>query len=335
MPDGTVSVVIPTYGRPHLVIRAVRAAMDDPAVGEVLVVLDGFDAQTHSRLDSLRRSDERVRIIVQECNRGQGPARTAGAMAANGEVLLFLDDDVIAAAGLAGGHRRAHQAADNLVVMGYMPTVPPTTRGRSAVATLVYGHGYEIACRRYRADPDAVLDHLWGGNFSVRRTAYLAVAGQLDRFPRLPGEDQDLGFRLRNAGLHGVFDPSLLAYHHHVRSWDAMLVEAARMGACDRALHALHPEVLGPLDIDETPAYLPAALRRLLRASDVGAVRDIELGVLRTAAGAADRLGARQTSRRCAFLATQVARRCGRRTLSWRESRLPFPELDMTAARSA
>jgi hypothetical protein len=102
-----------------------------------------------------------------------------------------------------------------------------------------------------------------------------------------------------------------------------MLTEAARMGACDRALHALHRETLGPLDPDQTPSYLPAALQLLLRASDAPAVRSLELGTLHAAAGVAATVGARQTARRCAFLATQVANRCGRRTLSWRDTRLP------------
>jgi glycosyltransferase involved in cell wall biosynthesis len=87
-----VSVVIPTYGRPELVMRAVgtvlRQSMSDL---EVIVVIDGPDRATQAALAGI--VDERLRVIVHACNRGPGAARDTGSDAGTAPWIAFLDDD--------------------------------------------------------------------------------------------------------------------------------------------------------------------------------------------------------------------------------------------------
>ncbi len=60
-----VSTVIPTRGRPELVLRAVRSALAQTlAPHEVIVVVDGPDPATCQALSSLR--EQRVRVIALE-----------------------------------------------------------------------------------------------------------------------------------------------------------------------------------------------------------------------------------------------------------------------------
>lgn len=87
-----VSVVIPTFGRPDLVVRAVTSALAQTARDiEVIVVVDGEDPETAAALEGLQ--DERFRYIVQPVKSGPGVARNTGARAATGEWVAFLDDD--------------------------------------------------------------------------------------------------------------------------------------------------------------------------------------------------------------------------------------------------
>jgi len=88
----TVSVVIPTRGRPRLVERAVRSALAqtlDPA--EILVIVDGPDAASVEALG--RISDPRLRIVTLEESVGPANARNAGVEASGGRWVAFLDDD--------------------------------------------------------------------------------------------------------------------------------------------------------------------------------------------------------------------------------------------------
>lgn len=83
-----ISIIIPTYNRPHLLPRAVKSALEQ-TIGdlEVIVVDDG------SFEPVVLPEYPRVRIIRQSVNRGTAAARNAGAKAARGHWICYLDDD--------------------------------------------------------------------------------------------------------------------------------------------------------------------------------------------------------------------------------------------------
>jgi glycosyltransferase involved in cell wall biosynthesis len=87
-----VSTVIPTRGRPELVVRAVRSALAQTLPPhEVIVVVDGPDPATCQALSSLR--EQQVRVIALETPVGGAEARNVGARAASGDWIALLDDD--------------------------------------------------------------------------------------------------------------------------------------------------------------------------------------------------------------------------------------------------
>jgi len=87
-----VSVVVPTAGRPHLVVRAVRSALEQTLRElEVVVVLDGPDADTTAGLG--RIDDPRLRTIELPRRLGVGDARNAAVDAARSPWVALLDDD--------------------------------------------------------------------------------------------------------------------------------------------------------------------------------------------------------------------------------------------------
>jgi teichuronic acid biosynthesis glycosyltransferase TuaG len=91
----TVSAVISTFQRPDACERALLSALSqDPAPIEVLVCDDGSADDTAERFRAWEARDPRVRYVRVEPNRGTpSPARNAGARAARGDWLAFLDDD--------------------------------------------------------------------------------------------------------------------------------------------------------------------------------------------------------------------------------------------------
>lgn len=87
-----VSVVIPTAGRPRLVVRAIDSALAQTlAEIEVLVVVDGPDRLTTDALSAI--ADPRVRVLARPRRGGGGAARNTGARAAAATWVAFLDDD--------------------------------------------------------------------------------------------------------------------------------------------------------------------------------------------------------------------------------------------------
>ena len=87
-----VTVVIPTFGRPELVCRAIRSVVAQTVTDiQITVVIDGDDPATVAALSTI--GDDRLRWIIHDEARGAGQARNTGAEAAAGKWIAFLDDD--------------------------------------------------------------------------------------------------------------------------------------------------------------------------------------------------------------------------------------------------
>jgi glycosyltransferase involved in cell wall biosynthesis len=87
-----VSVVIPTYNRPPLVVRAVQSALEQTLDAiEVIVIIDGPDEATLKFL--LQIDDSRLRVKMLPSRLGTGEARNAGVKDTRSRWVAFLDDD--------------------------------------------------------------------------------------------------------------------------------------------------------------------------------------------------------------------------------------------------
>lgn len=88
----TVSVIIPTYNRAHLVARAICSVIAQTYQDFEIIVVD--DASKDNTEEVVRRlGDHRIRYIQHEGNRGGSAARNTGIRAAHGEYIAFLDSD--------------------------------------------------------------------------------------------------------------------------------------------------------------------------------------------------------------------------------------------------
>ena len=132
-------------------------------------------------------------------------------------------------------------------------------------------------------DPESILTHLWGGNFSLRRSDCLAIRLRRPGFAQRERyhSDRELGLRCKQHGLVGVFDRSLRATHLHERDRAAFLQDSRSQGSSLARLHQLHSETLGPLHLATLAAGLPFPLRWLVTACRLPAVeRVVETGLL-------------------------------------------------------
>jgi len=241
-PDGaSVSVVVPTRGRPHLLGPLVDALADDPEVLEIVVVVDGEDQASMETLGSLA-SLARCRhlVVLNPPHQGQLGALDHGVQHARGAVILLLDDDVLPGPMLATGHARYHRDRPGLVVMGSMP-VRRSASGKDPVGTRLYAEEYLDHCARIERGEIDVLDGLWVGNISLHREDCLRVGLRSPTYPVFYHSDRDLGYRFADAGLTGVYAPELRAVHLHRRGTAAFLRDAQRQGAGQVALSRVHP----------------------------------------------------------------------------------------------
>lgn len=94
---GLVSIIIPTYKRSEMLLRAIESArLQTYSNIEILVVDDNITGDDYS-LDLRRKlstiNDDRVILVEQEKHINGAAARNAGIRKAKGEFVSFLDDD--------------------------------------------------------------------------------------------------------------------------------------------------------------------------------------------------------------------------------------------------
>ncbi len=141
-PDIRVSVVIPTFNRRETLAEILTPVLEDPGTGEVVVVVDGSRDGSFEMLQEWSLVEPRIRAIFQE-NAGDSAARQKGIEEAKFDVVVVLDDDVVASTGLIGAHARHHTDRKRRLVLGYMPTRVPQPRSPGQVATVLYAEEYE------------------------------------------------------------------------------------------------------------------------------------------------------------------------------------------------
>ncbi|WP_432488052.1 glycosyltransferase family 2 protein [Kineococcus sp. SYSU DK018] len=289
----SVTVVVPTHRRRQALTECLRPLLADPATSQLVVVVDhpgrGGDDGTADDVRALAARDARVQL-VEVRGAGATGANDAGLRAATGEVVLFVDDDVVAEPGLVSGHARRHarsfEEGEHLVVVGHMPTTVPEPRAPGQFATRFYAAEY-LGCVAawQREGGQEVLRRLWMGNVSLRRADALRVGLQGDgTFTALRHGDREFGLRCLRAGLSGVYDPALASRHAHSRTLAQFRADARRQGAGRVVLAERYPDLVEAAD---PLAGLPSPLRRVLSAVGAGPAEP----VLTTALSAAVRAG--------------------------------------------
>jgi Glycosyl transferase family 2 len=135
-------------------------------------------------------------VIVVDEPAGAGPAqaRNLGASRATGDVLVFVDSDVLVHADAIERIRLAFAADPALgAVFGCYDDSPAAPGLVSRFRNLLHHHVHRCA-----AGP---ADTFWAGLGAVRRAPFVAVGGfDAERFARPSVEDIDLGMRLAAAG---------------------------------------------------------------------------------------------------------------------------------------
>lgn len=88
----TVSVILPTYNRAHLIGRSIQSILNQTYQDfEIIVVDDGSSDNTKEVINSF--SDMRIKYVRQQENRGASVARNIGIKLSKGAYIAFQDSD--------------------------------------------------------------------------------------------------------------------------------------------------------------------------------------------------------------------------------------------------
>jgi glycosyltransferase involved in cell wall biosynthesis len=212
------TVVIPTYNRVDRLDRVLSAlaVQTISAPFEVVVVSDGSTDGTDEYLASDTPPIDVV--VVSQTNAGPAVARNRGIEMANGELIVFIDDDLVPSPWMLAEHLAAHESfGDDIVVIG--PMLDPVDHQFSPWTSWEQRMLRKQYDAMERGDYSATARQFYTGNASVRRE-HLLTAGCFDpRFRRM--EDLELAYRLDDIGLRWEFVPAASGWHYAERSYEA------------------------------------------------------------------------------------------------------------------
>lgn len=170
---------------------------------------------------------ESAELLVEVLPRGAGPAeaRNRAACRARGDVLVFVDSDVVVRPEALRRIEERFQADPALAALFGSYDDGPTARGAvSRFRNLLHHHVHQLA--------PGPAETFWAGLGAVRADAF-AAAGGFDavRYPKPAVEDIELGGRLAALGLRVELDPCVEGTH--LKRWtlrSMMATDFARRG---------------------------------------------------------------------------------------------------------
>jgi peptidoglycan/xylan/chitin deacetylase (PgdA/CDA1 family)/glycosyltransferase involved in cell wall biosynthesis len=234
------SVIIPTHKRPGPLARLLEALSQQSFSArdfEVIVVMDGPSPGTEALLKNSSFPFQ-LRSFAQP-ERGAPAARNLGVREARGDLLVFLDDDIIPSRNFLALHHQAHGQEDRVVIGGLKPAADSPSPFVAEVADWTQAHFDRCSA------PGHELSHLdlADGNFSARKQDILRAGGWDESFVGFGGDDdREVGLRLKGLGLSIQFEPRALGRHFYSKTWKRMLQDRREAGRAHRYYLGKHPD---------------------------------------------------------------------------------------------
>ncbi len=205
------SLVIPTYNRKPILSKCLKAlefqqlTNDSVVTGyEVVVVDDGSTDGTVEWLQEYQLQFPNLRWIQQE-HQGPAAARNLGVNSAVGDIIIFIDSDLVVTENFLQAHGEA-------LLQGQ----------KNLGSDRLFTYGAVINTCNFEnptSEPYKVTDfsaaYFATGNVAIPRH-WLEKAGLFDTSFQLYGwEDLELGVRLKQLGLKLIKCPAAVGYHWH------------------------------------------------------------------------------------------------------------------------
>src|SRR5437762_769016 len=202
-----VSIIVPVYndakGLSQCLFGLKAVAFSDT---EIIVVDDGSTDSTASVVE-----EAGVRVLHLAKNSGPAAARNCGARHAQGDILFFVDSDVVLAPGGIDRVKRVFdEQPDMAAVFGSYDANPKAAGVVSQYRNLLHHFVHQ--------NGNSEASTFWAGCGAIRRSAFERVGGFDEKQFRRPSiEDIELGYRLRRAGYRILLDKSLQGTH--LKQW--------------------------------------------------------------------------------------------------------------------
>lgn len=209
-----VSVIIPTYNRNKILVQTIKSVLEQKFSNFELLIVDQsekHDKQTQSFLDNL--SDDKVRYY-KVFPPSLPAARNFGLKKAKGDIIIYIDDDVLLDQGFIEAHADSYQQRDVVCVAGRV-----VQKDKPITDTLLYFRKTGFGAGSLNYPKFAYAETALGCNMSYKKEVLLRIGGFDTNFiGNAIGEESDVSFKLRKQGYKILFNPNASLFHLYYQS---------------------------------------------------------------------------------------------------------------------
>jgi glycosyltransferase involved in cell wall biosynthesis len=235
------SVVIPTLNRADLLALTLDRIANQTVARdqyEILAVDNGSSDQTRSVLEQKSRSYSNLRTFSQ-LKRGAAATRNVGIRNARGEVVLFIDDDILAEPKLVESHLQYHAKHPRASIIGAVTA--PWEKAKDPFLRYLRDRGIFNPYSITGGPLDFSYYHT--GNVSTARSVLMEAGGFNEEFFIYGMEDIELGYRLEKLGSRMLHGPEARAEHQYFPTYEQFIQRCEQAGYSLGKMLALHPEL--------------------------------------------------------------------------------------------
>lgn len=236
-----VSVVIPAFNRPEALEQTLQGLAGQPMAAERFEVLVVDDGSTDEGLQALAHRPWPYALqLLRQPRSGPGAARNRGVQESHGDLLVFLDADMIPSSNLLEAYHQAYVQDPRAVFVGRQLAWPESF---TSPFDRVFGYA---SIGELGPEPVPIEFHcLASGNFALPR-AVLDSLGGFD--PELQmTEDTDLAYRAHQQGLQFRYVPAAVGYHNHPKTLRELCAQHRSSARWTARLLRKHPGLYGRL----------------------------------------------------------------------------------------
>jgi GT2 family glycosyltransferase len=241
------SVILVGRDEPDRVNEVLRAlaAQDASEVFEVIVVLDGRSRRSAEVLDAWTETHAFASLrCLEQDPKGIAASRNRAVFVADAPIVLFVAENVVPAANVVSSHLRRHRSAGRVAVLGCVDPVRLDTG--SLLRSQVWSSLEAANDRRASVGQPLGSRDFATSTVSLRKEDFAAVGGYDPQFGSA-GADEDLGYRLRRAGVRFIGAPEIRS-RRDITDSERSLSRTTRMRAqADVLLARKHPEIISGL----------------------------------------------------------------------------------------
>lgn len=208
------TIVIPTFNRCDALLETLTALarMDYPADRwEAIIVDDGSTDDSAAAVQEFaERTGAPLRCFNQK-NAGPAAARNRGAAGAQGEYLVFIDNDIIVEPDFLRAHLQTLRSNPGCWVVGrvvHPPRLRSTPFGRYRDSV------WEAFHKSHGEAGVAETTGMTAANLSLPAEDIRFLGGFDEDFTIASSEDWDLGMRARQSGLRVLYNPDIVVLHN-------------------------------------------------------------------------------------------------------------------------